>query len=155
MFRFMQNYVNKPAPAMYAAGSDMKQGMGVVIDGDEVKFPTAATAENIFIATRERIAEGAELVYGDMPDYSDIFENIKSGSLVVAVRPTDPERFFTDQFTGTLAEGDMLVVGTDGKFAKAESGASSCFKVVNAAYKDCGTHTGILVQVVEKTTVSE
>lgn len=153
MFRFMQNYTNKPVNAMKTAEVAMVQGMGVVVEDDTVKLPTEATAKDIFIVTKERIPTGLDSIQGDIPDYDERFENIEKGDFVVLIKPTTPERFFTDQFTGSLSKGDYVVVGVDGKFVKANSDAESNLKVVNPAYVDCGKHTGVLIEVVDWATV--
>lgn len=147
MYRVLQGNSGKVADATYLAGAAMKRGQLVVKGTDgEVNFPAAATDKNVFFVGKEFIATG---VNGDrdLPDYDDVFENIADGEGVVTEKPVSPERYFTDQTTGTFTVGGYALVGTDGKLVSTT--VASKFQIANTAYTDCGTHTGIAFDVLD------
>lgn len=145
MFRYLQNVTNEPANAMCTASAAMVQGMGVVKETDTtVKFPTAATANDIYVVTRGRFHTGEPV---SIPDYDPRNENIAEGEYVVLIKPRIGERFFTDQ-VGEVADKDYVQVGTDGKFEKVTAGNSN-LQVKNANHMDCGTHKGVIIEVVD------
>lgn len=151
MFRVLQDINAKNADAMNSADVAMVVGMGAVKDAGEAKFPTAATAKDVFFVVKEFIPTGVQALQGEVSDYQ--LQNIAAGEKVVLVKPVIGEIYWTDQTTGTIAVGDYVVVGTDGKFVTASSGQSN-LKVINPAHLDCGTHTGIAIEVVDWATVS-
>lgn len=148
MYRVLKGNGEKVADATYTAGSDMKRGMLVVKGATgEVDFPAAATDKNVFFVGGEFIATG---VNGDrdLPDYSDEFEDIADGDAVVVEKPVAGEEYFTDQTTGTFVVGQYANVGTAGKLVSTGTTASK-FVVRATDYKDCGTHAGIVVEILD------
>lgn len=153
MFRVLEDINEKNADAMYSAGSDMVVGMGVVKGANfEVDFPVSATAVDIFFVTKEFVPTGLESLKGEISDYN--LENIKDGEKIVLVKPVIGEIYWTDQTDTGIAVGDYVVVGTDGKFEKATTSATSNLKVVSTTVKDAETHSGIAIEVVDWVTVS-
>jgi hypothetical protein len=153
MLRVLQSINAKNADAMYVAGEAMVKGMGVVKSSDnEVILPNSATATDIFLVTKEMIPTGVNSLYGELSDYSDCFENIVEHEPVVLVKPIIGERYFTNQ-VDTVAVGDYLVVGTDGKFEKAVSTTSN-LKVTSVTYKDAGSHAGVVFEAVDLATIA-
>jgi hypothetical protein len=153
MLRVLQSINGKNADAMYTADVAMVKGMGVVKGAsNEVKFPASATAQNIFLVTKEMIPTGVNTLYGELSDYVDNFEKIVADEPVVLVTPFKGERYFTDQ-ADTVAVDDYLVVGTDGKFEKAASTTSNLL-VKSITYKDAGSHAGIVFEVVDWATIA-
>lgn len=146
MLRELQVQFGKNIPATYKAATAMVTGMGVVIDGDEVKFPAEATAKDIFVVDKERIANGANVGYVQVSDYFADFVNIGADELVKIHAYHAPERFATDQFAnGVDEESTYLAVGTDGKWAESESATKYMY---DGEYSDAG-HKLIVVRVLE------
>lgn len=153
MLRVLQSINAKNADAMYVAGEAMVKGMGVVKgSNNEVALPNSATATDIFLVTKEMIPTGVNSLYGELSDYSTCFENIAEDEPVVLIKPILGERYFTDQ-ADTVAVGNYLVVGTDGKFEVASSTTSN-LKVTSITYKDAGSHAGIVFEVVDLATIA-
>lgn len=151
MFRILEDINAKNADAMCTAGEDMVKGMGVIkVASNEVEFPATATAENIFFVTKEVIPTGIDTLKGDVSDYN--YDAIKDGEGVVLVKPIIGEVYWTDQ-ADTVAVDDYLVVGTDGKFETAATGAKSNLKVKSTTLKDANAHNGIVIEVVDWKTV--
>ena len=147
MYRVLQGHNGKVADATYVAGADMKKAMLVVKGTDgKVAFPSAATDKNVFFVGKELIATGID-GDRDLPDYSDVFENIKEGEFVTSEQPVSGEVYFTDQTTGTFSVGGYATVGTDGKLVSTT--AATRIQVRNTAAKDCGTHIGIEVAILD------
>ena len=143
MYRVLQGKNGKVADATYVAGSAMKRGMLVVKGTDgEVNFPAAATDKNVYFAGKEFTATG-----GDLPDYSDEFEDIAEGEGVVTEHPEASERYFTDQTKGTFTVGGYAAVGTEGLLIA--STTATRFQVTATDAKDAGTHTGIAFSVLD------
>lgn len=148
MYRVLKGNGEKVADATYKAGSAMKRGM-LVVKGTtgEVDFPAAATDKNVFFVGGEFIATG---VNGDrdLPDYNAEFEDIADGDAVVVEKPVAGEEYFTDQFTTGVAVGKYVNVGTDGKLVS--TGTTATKMIVRATdYADCGSHTGIVVEILD------
>ena len=147
MYRVLQGHNGKVADATYVAGADMKKGMLVVKGTDgKVNFPSTATDKNVFFAGKELIATGID-GDRDLPDYSEVFENIAEGESVVAEQPVSGEVYFTDQSKGTFTVGGYAIVGTDGFLTSTT--AATRIQVRNTAANDCGTHTGIEVAILD------
>lgn len=147
MYRVLQGHNGKVADATYVAGADMKKGMLVVKGTDgKVSFPSTATDKNVFFAGKELIATGID-GDRDLPDYSEVFENIVEGEGVVTEQPVSGEVYFTDQTTGTFTVGGYAIVGTDGLLASTT--AATRIQVRNTVAKDCGTHAGIEVAILD------
>jgi hypothetical protein len=154
MLRVLQSINDKNADATYIAGAAMVKGMGAIKGANkETAFPTSATALDVFLVTKEMIPTGVYTLYGELSDYHDTFEKIAEDEPVVLVKPIIGERYFTDQ-ADTVAVGDYLVVGTDGKFEKGATSAKSNLKVTSITYKDAGTHSGIVFEVTDWATIA-
>ena len=148
MYRVLMGNDGKVADATYKAGAAMKRGMLVVKGTDgTVGFPSAATDANVFFAGEEFIPTG---VNGDrdLPDYNAVFEDIAEGELLVAEKPVAGEQYFVDQTTGTITKDGYVKAGTDGKLVAVSTGTSK-FIVRQTDYVDCGTHTGIVVEILD------
>lgn len=147
MYRVLQGNPNKVSDATFVAGEDMKRGMlGLKGTDGEVNFPSVATDKDVFLISKEFIVSG-ENGDRDLPDYDDVFENIKEGENIVLEKPISGERYFTDQTTGTIEAGDYLLVGTDGKLVATT--VASKFLVTNEEAIDSGTHSGIAYSVLD------
>lgn len=147
MYRSIEGIVEKNYDAVKTANVDMVVGMGVVKDGNVVKFPTSTTATDIFLVGKEFIPTGLDSMR-EMSDYE--LQNIKAGEFVYLDKPVIGEQFWTDQTTGTIAVGDYLAVNNAGKFVKATtSTTASNLKVISTTIKDAGTHDGITFEVVD------
>ena len=146
MYRVLQSISGKNVEASFKAGAAMKKGMFVVKGTDgTVNFPAAATDKNVFIVGKELIATGADLLNPDLPDYSDVLENIAEGEYVTLEKPFAGEYYFDDQTTGTI--GSYVLAGTDGKLVSSTDATK--FAVIDSAYKDAGTHAGIKIEVLD------
>lgn len=151
MYRNLEGIISKNYDATKTAKVAMKVGMGVVIDGTEVKFPTSATATDIFFVGKEFIPTGIDSLKGDISDYD--LEGISIGEYVKLEKPIIGERFWTDQ-CDTVEVGDYLVVGTDGKFEAGATSAKSNLVVRSITDKDAGSHSGVTIEVVDLATIS-
>ena len=77
----------------------------------------------------------------------DVSLEIKEGEFVTSEQPVSGEVYFTDQTTGTFSVGGYATVGTDGKLVSTT--AATRIQVRNTAAKDCGTHIGIEVAILD------
>lgn len=147
MFRGLQDILGENYDAMYKAKVNMVAGMGVVKDyaTGEFKFPSAATAQDVYFVTKDMQPVGIQTVYGDVSEYD--CQNIKAGEFGLLVAGKKGEKFFTDQVTGTIATGARVKVGTDGKFVTAASDSNMI--CADGSAKDAGTHAGIIVEIVD------
>ena len=137
--------LNKPIPATYKAAADMQTGMAVVIDdaNKQVKFPTTATADNLYFVNKERIAQTAgSQAYKS--DYDPLYINIAEGEFVKIEKYLPGEEFFTDA-KGTATVGKTVAAGTDGKLVDAT--AASRYLYVED-YNDNG-HTLMKIRVLD------
>ena len=75
-------------------------------------------------------------------------ESVHYGDFVVVERPVAGEEYFTDQTTGTFVVGQYANVGTAGKLVSTGTTASK-FVVRATDCKDCGTHAGIVVEILD------
>lgn len=153
MFRVLQDINAKNVDATKTADVAMVKGMGVQKSGTEAILPAAATCADIFFVTKEFIPTGVKASMGEVSDYDTDFENIKANERVVLVKPIVGEIYWTDQ-TDTVAVGDYLVVGADGKFEKATTGETSNLIVRSITDKDAGTHAGTTIEVVDFKTIA-
>jgi len=147
MLRELQTKVGKVYDATYKAAVNMVVGMGVVKDrvARTVKFPETATDTDVFFVTKEKIAEGIYAGLGELPDYEDIFMNIKSAEFVKLVSPEKAERYATDQIDTTdLKQGDYLAVGTNGKWVK----SAEPTRFVYDGVKTIDTHALHVIEVI-------
>lgn len=121
MLRLFQVNEQKPCDATYKAGSDMKTGSLVVKDtaAKTVDFASAPTSENVIFVTKAAVPEGTNTYRSDFSDYDEAFNTIAENELVVLHVPTAADVFGTDQFDPSLAAGDSVAAGTDGKAVKA------------------------------------
>ena len=131
MLRIIRDHDQKSADATYTANAACVTGMAVVKDTANklAKFPSAATAENLFFVQKERYASGVNAAYTNLSDYDTAFTNVASGEFVVLYSFDYDEVFATDAFTGsTLVDADIgktLVANTSGLLTPATSTATS------------------------------
>ena len=146
MFRGLQDILGENYDAQYKAKTDAVMGMGVVKDyaTGEFKFPSAATAQDIYFVTKDAQPVGIQTVYGEISEYE--LQDIKAGEFALLVAGKKGEKFFTDQIADGISVGDRLVAGTDGKFAK---GTKSNMVCASVDIKDAGVHPGIIVEIVD------
>lgn len=147
MLRELQTKTGKVYDTTNKASVAMVVGMGVVKDhvNGGVKFPTDATDNGVFFATKEKIAEGIYAGLGEFSDYDKMFMEIKANELVKLVSPEKAERYATDQIdTSGLAKGDYLALGSNGKFAK----STPATKYVYGGTKIIDTHNLHVIEVV-------
>ena len=142
----------QPKDTMHKAEVAMVTGMGVVIkDATTVALPSAETASNIYVVTKERIPTGINTARVDMSDYDEDFVNIKAGEFIGLERYTDGEKFATDQFKaedfgeGAVA-GFAVSVGVDGKWQKATVSTMPSKYVFDGFHNDNG-HKLVMVRV--------
>ena len=147
MYRVIEGIVEKNYDATKTAKTDMIVGMGVIKEGNEVKFPTSTTAKDIFFVGKEFIPTGLDSPR-EMSDYE--LQNIKNGEFVFIDKPIIGEQFWTDQTSGSISVGDYVAVNSAGKFVKATTSTTpSNLVVISTTYKDAGTHEGIVIEVVD------
>lgn len=152
MIRDMRRNGAQPKDTMHKAEVAMVTGMGVVIkDATTVALPSAETASNIYVVTKERIPTGINTARVDMSDYDEDFVNIKAGEFIGLERYTDGEKFATDQFKaedfgeGAVA-GFAVSVGVDGKWQKATVSTMPSKYVFDGFHNDNG-HKLVMVRV--------
>ena len=152
MIRDMRRNGAQPKDTMHKAEVAMVTGMGVVIkDATTVALPSAETASNIYVVTKERIPTGINTARVDMSDYDEDFVNIKAGEFIGLERYTDGEKFSTDQFKaedfgeGAVA-GFAVSVGVDGKWKKATASTMPSKYVFDGFHNDNG-HKLVMVRV--------
>lgn len=152
MIRDMRRNGAQPKDTMHKAEVAMVTGMGIVIkDATTVALPSAETASNIYVVTKERIPTGINTARVDMSDYDEDFVNIKAGEFIGLERYTDGEKFATDQFKaedfgeGAVA-GFAVSVGVDGKWQKATVSTMPSKYVFDGFHNDNG-HKLVMVRV--------
>lgn len=151
MIRDIRRNGAQPKDTMHKASVEMITGMGVVIkDVSTVAFPSAETASNIYVATKERIPTGLNAARTDMSDYDEDFTKIKKDEFIGLERYTDGEKFATDQFkasdfTESATVGFAVSVGSDGLWMKATSTVSSKY-VFDGFHTDNG-HKLVMIRV--------
>ena len=152
MIRDMRRNGAQPKDTMHKAEVAMVTGMGVVIkDATTVALPSAETANNVYVVTKERIPTGINTARVDMSDYDEDFVNIKAGEFIGLERYTDGEKFATDQFKaedfgeGAVA-GFAVSVGVDGKWQKATVSTMPSKYVFDGFHNDNG-HKLVMVRV--------
>lgn len=121
MLREIQTILNKNIDSQYKAGEAMVTGMGVIKDyaDKEVGLPAAETADGVFLVTKERIAKGSKAGM-ELSDYDDEYTLVEKDEFVKLPTYLAGEVFGTDQYVSTgLEVGDVVSVGTDGKWKKA------------------------------------
>lgn len=152
MIRDMRRNGAQPKDTMHKAEVAMVTGMGVVIkDATTVALPSAETASNVYVVTKERIPTGINTARVDMSDYDEDFVNIKAGEFIGLERYTDGEKFATDQFkAGDFGEGAVagfaVSVGVDGKWQKATVSTMPSKYVFDGFHNDNG-HKLVMVRV--------
>ena len=152
MIRDMRRNGAQPKDTMHKAEVAMVTGMGVVIkDATTVALPSAETASNVYVVTKERIPTGINTARVDMSDYDEDFVNVKAGEFIGLERYTDGEKFATDQFKaedfgeGAVA-GFAVSVGVDGKWQKATASTMPSKYVFDGFHNDNG-HKLVMVRV--------
>ena len=156
MLRELQTHNGKVCDAMNTASVAMVVGMGVIKDytKNEVKFPSSATATGIYFVTKEKIPESVYASKADYSDYEDMFMNIKANEKVKLIVPMKGERYATDQLTPsvtvsetttTVAVGDYLNLGTDGKFTR----SASATRIVYRGTKKIDNHELHVVEFID------
>lgn len=152
MIRDMRRNGAQPKDTMHKAEVAMVTGMGVVIkDATTVALPSAETASNVYVVTKERIPTGINAARQDMSDYDEDFVNVKAGEFIGLERYTDGEKFATDQFKaedfgeGAVA-GFAVSVGVDGKWQKATVSTMPSKYVFDGFHNDNG-HKLVMVRV--------
>ena len=152
MIRDMRRNGAQPKDTMHKAEVAMVTGMGVVIkDATTVALPSAETASNVYVVTKERIPTGINTARVDMSDCDEDFVNIKAGEFIGLERYTDGEKFATDQFkAGDFGEGAVagfaVSVGVDGKWQKATVSTMPSKYVFDGFHNDNG-HKLVMVRV--------
>ena len=144
MLRELQVINGKNVDAMYKTDVALVTGMAVKKNFTDktVDMPTAATVDGFFFVNKQRIPTGLNCARGDMSDYDVNFTNVEIGEFVDLVTPMIGERYATDQFIATgLVDGVALMVGVDGKFAKAT--APSRF-IYGGTFNDAGNTLAIV-----------
>ena len=151
MIRDMRRNGAQPKDTMHKAEVDMVTGMGVVIkNATTVSLPSAETASNIYVVTKERVPSGVNAARTDMSDYDPDFVNIAASEFVGLERYTDGEKFAVDQFKASdfadsVTPGFAVSVGTDGLWAKAASTVNSKY-IFDGFHNDNG-HKLVMIRV--------
>lgn len=146
MLRELQTNNGKVVNAMYKTDVALVTGMAVKKNFTDktVDMPAAATVDGFYLVNKQRIPTGINCARGDMSDYDDDFNRISIGEFVDLVTPEVGERYAVDQYVATgLTVGNALMVGADGKFAKATAPSRFIF---GGTYNDAG-HTLAIVEV--------
>ena len=89
MYRVIEGIYDATKTAKVA----MVMGMGVVKDGNNVKFPTSTTAKNIFFVGKELIGTGLDSMR-ELSDYD--LENIAEGEFVYLDKPIIGKQYWTN-----------------------------------------------------------
>lgn len=147
MLRELQTQVNKPIDAMYKADVAMKVGMAVVKNFADktADLPSAATKDGFFLVAKERVPTGINCARGDMSDYDKNFIDIAKDERVKLIPLMIGERYATDQFNPTgLVIGNALMVGADGKFAKATATSVPTRYIYGGTFDDAGNTLAIV-----------
>ena len=135
----------KASDATYEAHTDLKRGMGVCkATNGKTAFISALGDAGVFVVDRDNLPTGADCADTDGPDTA--FDNIASGEKVILRPYVVGESFYTDQYiSDATADGTHLGVGTNGKWAKYESGK----KFVSRGTETVAGLTMLIVEVVE------
>ena len=140
MLREIITHSHKAAESTYKAGAPMTTGAAVVKDvaAGVAKFPTEATAANLYFVHKERIPTGINASRTNMSDYDEDYNTVAEDEPVVLYSFDAGEQFATDAFAASLSESDIgktLAAGTDGKLAVATTTSKYLYKGV---YQDAG-----------------
>jgi len=149
MLRELQTISNKNVDAMYKADVAMVAGMAVVKNyvDKTADMPAAATVAGFYFVTKERVPIGINCAKTDMSDYSTDITVIAANEPVKLITPMIGERYAVDQYVATgLAVGNSLMVGIDGKFAKATVASRIIY---GGTFNDAG-HTLAIVEISDK-----
>ena len=120
-----------------STATDLDNGRLVVRDGDGYKYPTDATATELFLVTTpEKTYENVGL--------GDFFNKAGKKIRVFKVMPED--EFGTTAFDGEVAKGDILMVNAEGKLVANVAGAIE-FEVL--AKRLVSGYSGIVVKRVK------
>ena len=112
------------------AATALKTGMGVVVTSGKAALPSSATAANVFVVQKQRIATGVNAARTEFSDYEDEFNTVAADELVLLVKYHAGESFLTDQYNSALAAGERVEAGTDGKWVKAGTSSVSTYVFV-------------------------
>lgn len=156
MLRTVIEHDHKTAPAYLKVAAAANTGMGVVFANGGLAFPSAATAADIYVLNKARVAEGLLAAQEIVSDYAPEFNTFAAGELAVAYNFDFGEQFAVDQYNAeTVIEankGKVLAVGTDGKWTVAGSGVASKY-IFDGFYHD-GAHTLALIRVSDTATTN-
>ena len=149
MLRSVIEHDNKSAPAYMKVAAAAKTGMGVVISSGQLAFPSAATADDIYVLNKARVPEGLLAAAEVLSDYEEQFNTFAAGDYAVAENFDFGEQFATDQYNATnltdANAGKVLVVGTDGKWDLATSTTTS--KYIFVGLFNDGSHVLARIRV--------
>lgn len=127
MLRELKIQEYKPVRCDLKTNSAVVTGMGVVLDlaNGKVKFPTAASDDNVYVVDKERVLPATDARV-NVADSDPAFNEYAAGELVKVKHYNRGERFATDQYdAGSYTVGTTyMVVGTDGKWEAKSSGTS-------------------------------
>jgi len=140
MLRRFQDIISTPANTMYRAETDMKTGMGVVIDPVTMiaSLPAAEMGAGFFVVDKERIATGINAGSNDLSDYYYEFVTIKAGEMVKLYAFVNQLSVFgTDQYdeATVFVEGGRVAVDANGLWVPA---AVPSRYVFDKKYDDAG-----------------
>ena len=143
MLRRLQTVDGKNIDVMNTAGAALVRGMVVQKDLTNKKAILPADSKNLYFVDRDVQPTGLMAYEGEISEYDERLDNIKSGAFVQLEKMFPGERYATDQIVTTdLAVGDFLEAGTDGKLKKLATGESNL--VYGGIHNDNGHALGIV-----------
>lgn len=154
MLRELKVQEFKPVRCDLKADSNLKTGMGVVLDlaNSEVAFPSSASYKNIYVVDKERNSVVLDNRI-QRSDYYTEYNEWAAGEVVKVKHYNRGERFAVDQYdTGTYTAGTTyLTVGTDGKWEaySAGSGDPATTPYLCGGTMNDNGHTLLIIDVVE------
>ena len=157
MLRVLMENSAKTAIATYKTAGAYKTGMGVVINPATgvASLPAAATGEDIYFLSKDKVPMGIETARTDFSDWEEQFNTFVVGEKCRLEHFDFTDIFETDQYDSTITETDIgkrVLVGADGKIALADFDQSSKY-VFEGFYKE-GAHTLVRVRVTDTATTN-
>lgn len=144
MLRRLQTIDGKNIDVMCKAGADLVRGMVVQKDLEAGTAILPADQTGLYFVDKDNQPIGLMGYEGDLSEYDERLENIKTGEHVQLEKMFSGERYATDQIVAEgLAVGDKLDAGADGKLTAAAVDSVSNL-IYGGAYNDNGHVLGIV-----------
>ena len=109
MLRRLQTVDGKNIDVMNVAGADLVRGMVVQKDLANKKAVLPTDSKNLYFVDRDVQPTGLMAYEGELSEYDERLDKIKSGAFVQLEKMFSGERYATDQIvTAGLVVGDFL-----------------------------------------------